>query len=199
MTPAGLRQLLVNTAVAHALPGITVRFRSGSQPLLFVGGERHGRGAPWISSCALRRGVSEALICAEAANEVLSFLDLPEGTDPTIEMGGKGSSQVHPGGIASAVIDNRIVHLFATTLNAAQVRATVSQRSPDNEPFRCNHPHRIRLHSDTGLRVTLVSAELPSWADSHEVIAAELALQHVLACCCAQELASDLHHLQLTI
>ena len=193
MTPFGIRQLQVAATLAHSIPGVTLRLRSGSDPLLHVGDEPHGCGARWISACAMRRSVIDMLHTSGPDRRV-AFLHLPEGEDPAIDLGAGERCRIHPGGIVTALAHGRIVHAFATTLNSVQARAAVSDRTahPSSAVPTEFDAHKVQLHYDTGLLTTLVSIEQLTVQDDETHSRAISALHTVLARCSAEETDSDL-------
>ncbi len=198
MTPFGIRQLQVAATLAHAMPGVTLRLRSGADPLLYVGDKPHGCGAKWVSACALRRSVIDMLHTSGPDRRV-AFLCLPEGQDPAIDLGAGERCRIHPGGIVTAFTHGRMVHAFATTLNSVQVRAAVSDRMATSlgEGSCALGVHKVQLHTDTGLLTTLVSIEQLTVEDDATHSRAVTTLHTVLARCSAEETDGDLRVLAL--
>lgn len=204
MTPFGIRQLQVAATLAHSMPGVTLRLRTGSDPLLFVGDEPHGCGAKWVSACALRRSVIDMLHTSGPDRRV-AFLHLAEGEDPAIDLGSGERCRIHPGGIVTALTHGRMVHAFATTLNSVKVRAAVSDRIAHSMGDDCGGfgtlgaigAHKVQLHTDTGLLTTLVSIEQLTAEDDATHNLAVTALHSVLARCSAEETDGDLRVLTL--
>lgn len=195
MTPFGVRQLQIAATMAHCMPGVTIRLRSGSDTLLYVGDTQHGRDARWISACALRQSVAK-MLHASGPDRRVSFLHLPEGEDPSIDLGADEHSRVHPGGVVTSFVHGRVIHAFATSMNSVRVRTAISDRTlhtgSEGLAGIITTARRVQLHTDTGLFTTLVSIEQQASEDLGLHDQAVTLLNTVLARCAAEEADGDL-------
>lgn len=120
ISAGGLAALRVTAALCHSLPRVRARIRSGDTELVHVlnpePGEappRHGR---VVSPCAFRCAVARAHQ-RHAAGQQLSFMHLPPGVDPAVDIATPSSGEARPGGIYRVPLGDRWLWAFATTLD----------------------------------------------------------------------------------
>jgi hypothetical protein len=119
-----LDALRLAATLTHSLPGLRARLRSGDRVILEVrpptGPEMSGpeMSRPReMSPCAFRAAVARNRALHPSAQD-RSFLDLPLGHEPTIDIGVGSDRACFPGGIYRTPIGGADVWAFATTLDA---------------------------------------------------------------------------------
>jgi hypothetical protein len=128
VTPTGLAALRRSATLAHSLPQVALRLRSGERTLLDVcrppGAPEGGR---WIPPCAFRAAIGEAH-ARSGSGARFGCLGLPCGVDPAVDVGVAGTTVLHPGGIVGCDVAEQRVVAFATLLDEARVRGLVDER-----------------------------------------------------------------------
>jgi hypothetical protein len=178
VTPLALVPLRLVATAAHVLPGLRLRLRHGDRIVLDVARSPLADGR-WITPCAFRGAVAEAHRQLELGVR-LRFLELAEGSSPTIEVGVAPGDRVLPGGIYRVGVADVVVHAFATTLEPRTCRTVVAAQGGDVPD--------VRLHHDAATDVTLVHMVRPAAIDGDP----RLLLEDLVAACLAEEVAAGL-------
>lgn len=184
ISETGLRALRVAATMAYAVPTMRVRVRHGERALLDVRRPPFDGAAPGapMPTCAFRTAVGRAHRLVQAGQH-LQFLDLPEGVDPAIDIGLRTGDAALPGGIYRVAMQERWVHLFATTLDPADCAGLAA----DDEPAAL----LLGFHWDDTTEVTLVHLDIPMGCpDAADLV--EEVLEPMLARCATEELLRDL-------
>lgn len=145
MTPAGMAVLRIAATLAHALPDVRIRLRDGQRTLVEVARPTDAA-EPVIGPCAFRMAVARAHEQIKAGAR-LSFLGLPEGIAPAVDIGVRAGDEALPGGMYRVAVGAHTIHAFATTLPPRQCRRLLA---------RCGSCEFVRLHHDAATEVTLV-------------------------------------------
>lgn len=181
VTRYGMNVLRTTASLAHAVPGVAVRISHDDTTLLTScpppapGGE-----GEWLPLCAFRATVGAALQHLRAGRTI-GILGLAPGVDPRVELGGRGGTVIHPGGVVAALHGHRFIHAFATLLAPAKVHGVMES----------SQESRVGVHHDDVTDVSLVFTETtPHPSQSDPMIVAEM--QELLIRCAGAELAIDL-------
>lgn len=158
----GLAALRVAATLAHAVPRLRVRVRHGSDVLVEVRSaatqaEGHDEAAPLVlTPCAFRGAVVQAWHEHQAGRR-LSFLGMPAGAVPAIDVGTPPGGTARPGGLYRVPLEDRWLWAFATTLDASAAfaagRAIVHERPAEVDVVA------LGLRPDAGTGVTIMYAE----------------------------------------
>lgn len=144
--------LRMGATLAHALPTVRLRIRAEGRVVLdvhrppFPDGER---ATPAIPPCGFRRAVAAAHQ-RRAAGEELSFLGLPAGCAPAIDVGLAPGDRALPGDLYRVTLGADWLHVFATTLSADRCKA-----ADDGALVR------VGFHRDEATEITLVHVASP--------------------------------------
>jgi hypothetical protein len=121
LTDRGLGALRVAATLTHSVPGLCAEVRSGTDVLVDIrridridridGAETSER---ILSPCAFRAAVGQAMQQHRDGRQ-LRFLDLPEGSAPTVEYISTSRSS-RPGGLFSAELEDCRIWAFTTSL-----------------------------------------------------------------------------------
>jgi hypothetical protein len=193
----GMIALRTGATLAYALPSVRLRIRCAERVVVEVRrppfSDRSPDHPPVVASCAFRRAVASAHE-RWTAGERLSFLGLPPGLTPTIEVGLAVGERCLPGDLYRVRMGVDWLHLFATTMpvdrckgaagNGVQVGPTEAR---DARPGRV----RVGFHRDAATDVTLVHVASPA-GEPRAAAKAVDALQGVLGRCLAAELVDGL-------
>ncbi len=195
--------------VCHTLPDVRIRLRHEGRLLAEVGWDvtphRDARsGIVRLRPCQLRSAVAEAWQHQRDGRR-LGVLGLSEDVDPVIEVGVRGETIQHPGGILTVACADRWIHAFAVTLSCDQTREAIVRSEPDVGEGRLAERAdatiaRVDLHHDELLGVTLVWTEtaVPSGAHPAARRGADATLdmmRRLLAACAVAEFENELHQL----
>ena len=136
LTDRGLGELRAAATLTHSVPGLRARIRAGGEVVAEV---RRGHvdpalrapGTPLVlSPCGFRAAVGQAVQHHRDGRQ-LQFLDLPEGTDPDVELS-PASGDSRPGGLFGARLEECRIWAFATSLSEnCQVTAPQKLRMPE--------------------------------------------------------------------
>ncbi len=157
----GLAALRVAATLVHAVPRLRARIRHGAQVLVdvrpspLVGADQTDEPLR-LTPCAFRGAVAQAWRQHEAGHR-LSFLGLPAGVVPAIDVGTPPGGTARPGGLYRVPLEDRWLWAFATTLDAPaafNAGRTVVERCPAGPDVRA-----LGLRPDRGTGVTIVYAE----------------------------------------
>lgn len=117
----GLAALRIAAALCHGMPRVRARIRAGDTVLLHVLNPANDEQLPTdgrvLSPCAFRCSVAQAYQRIQAGQQ-LSFLHLPVGVDPAIDIATPSSGTARTGGIYRVPLEGRWLWGFATTLHA---------------------------------------------------------------------------------
>jgi hypothetical protein len=156
--------LRLAATVAHALPGLRLRLRTGDRTLLEVRRDVHGViadgcGGAIVSACAFRRGVAR-LHEAAKVGPVGPILGGVDPRDVAIDIGVTSGDLALLGGVYRVHVPGADLHAFATTLSPRRCRALMAERSTSV----ARHPSSIdgpTLHRDVATEVTIVHVVVP--------------------------------------
>jgi hypothetical protein len=186
-----LAALRVAATLTHTLPNLGARVRVGRRVVLDVRpaplpvAAAGAEGPKIITSCAFRCSVAHAHQ-RHLAGEQLSFLGLPLGCEPVIDIGTPLASAVRPGGIYRVRHGEQWMWGMATTL-APDMAYTVGLDLVE-EALPMDELHVLGLRSDPGTDVTLAYAETCAAPDS----SAESALVELMVALLARWTAHEL-------
>jgi hypothetical protein len=183
MTPRGIAALRVGATLAHALPGVRLRLRGpDGRTLLAVAGERPD--STVVAPCVFRAAVARAHRRA-ADGARLTFLGLPLGHDPALDVGVPPGGRAFTAGLLAVPIGGAgsAVQAFATTVPADDCRRVVALRA---HPAATSDVHVVY---DDATEVTLVHVAVPVAAASRT---ANPVLVDVLAAMAVDELIAAL-------
>jgi hypothetical protein len=192
ISPAALGALRVAATLTHLLPGLRARVRLGSLPLVDVatpgpGGAIDQTAPRVLSPCAFRSAVAHAHQ-RRLAGERLSFLNLPAGVDPAIDLATPPGGTSRPGGLYRVRAADRWLWAFATTLDAAVAhdlgRCLVDETPLDGEL------RALGIRPDPATEVSIAYAETTAAPGSRAEAAVVDLLESLLARWTAHELVS---------
>lgn len=172
--------------IAHALPGVRLRLRYGPETLLEVARPPMPSPAA-IDPCAFRRAVARAHEDLKAGRAA-SFLGLPTGWDPAIDVGVRSGDLAHLDGLYRVAVGDVDVHAFATALSPRRCRELLLERATSV----CRHPSAaasVQLRHDVATEITVVHALTPRGAHP---IDRHVLLDDLLAGCMAEEIPAML-------
>ena len=190
ISPAALGALRVAATLTHLLPGLRARVRLGEVPLVDVllpaPGEAGDQLAPRVlSPCAFRSAVAHAHQ-RHLAGERLSFLNLPAGVDPAIDLATPPGGTHRPGGLYRVRVADRWLWAFATTLDATvahDLGRSVVEETPLDGELRA-----LGIRPDAATGVGIAYAETTAAAGSAAEAAVIDLLESLLARWTAHEL-----------
>lgn len=187
--------LRVAATLGHALPGVTLRVHHHGQVIL--------EAAPGVSSCActpvgqsplrvspvtFHRAVARAHERRQAG-EVLRFLGLGPGCQPSVEVDLAGRGEVRPGGIYRIAVDDRWIWVTTTTLEATE--AYELGRDLVDRALPVPGLHSLGIRPDPATGVSVAFAELHASPDRRGEAAAVELLISLLARWTAHDLISS--------
>lgn len=186
------RAMRIAASVAVAAPGIRLLIRDGKRHLLTVVAPPFPDvDHPVVPPCAFRSAVARGRTIVEQGHR-LSFLDLPGGNEPVIEVDLPSGDRALPGGIYRIGHDRCWSHLFPTDLDLDATKAAAADGSPSipvDGPAG-SRGTRVGFHHDAATAITLVHTT----CDAGDVGAARRqveVLEAVLARCVTAELLSE--------
>ncbi len=182
--------LRVAATLTHLLPGMRARVRLGPVSLVDVlvpaPGEAVDQMAPRVlSPCAFRAAVAQAHQ-RQLAGERLSFLNLPAGVDPTVDLTTLAGGASRPGGLFRVRAADRWLWAFATTLDAT-VAYDLGRSLVDETPV-VGDLRALGIRPDPATGVSIAYAETTAAAGSATEDAVVDLLESLLARWSAHEL-----------
>jgi hypothetical protein len=191
LTDRGLGALRVAATLTHSVPGLQAQVRSGTEVLADI--RRIDRiersdGAETtdlvLSPCAFHAAVGQAMLQHREGRQ-LRFLDLPEGSEPTVEYRSTtGGSR--PGGLFSAELDDCRIWAFATSLVpglAHSLGASIVDEAGDLTALLT-----LGLRPDPVTEISLAFARTTAEPSSLEEVAIVEVLEQLMARWTAHEL-----------
>ena len=175
--------LRMGATLAHALPTVRLRIRAEGRVVLdvhrppFPDGER---AVPSIPPCGFRRAVAAAHQ-RRAAGEELSFLGLPAGCAPAIDVGLPPGDRALPGDLYRVALGDDWLHVFATALSVERCKLAAGD----------GPVVRVGFHRDESTEIPLVHVASPVGA----IVSARRALdvlEGVYGRCAVAELEAHL-------
>ncbi len=185
----------VAATLTHTIPSLTARVRSGSTVLLEVRRPMaNGRHEPVdhqvMSPCTFRRAVAAAHQEPHPSGRRLTFLHVPDGEDPAIDIGTPRDGAALPGGTYRVPNGDRWLWVFATTLDPETAfelgRPIVDEMIDDLDVVSLG----LRPDSATGVTLAYAEASMDASVD-HQVGAVDL-LQRLMACWTAEEMIASI-------
>lgn len=127
MTGAGLAALRIAATLAHLLPGFRVRLGAGDRTLLQVADRSAGATGPAMGPCEFRQAVACAHEHLKARGRV-GFMGLPEGVDPTVDIGVRAGDLALPGGMYRVAVGDESVQGLLAAFAADEVLQELNGR-----------------------------------------------------------------------
>lgn len=188
MSPSTMAALRITATVAHALPGVGARLRHGDRLLVEVT-STPTPGHPTITPCLFRRAVAQAHEAVKAGRP-LTFIGLPEGDEPAIDVRVATGDRVWPAGLYRVRCGESDLHAFATTLSWRACQDVLARQSTSVR----RHPSAtagaaVQLHHDVATEVTLVSIRTPRQPKSLD---AHPLLEDLLVGCGTEEIVNEM-------
>jgi hypothetical protein len=191
LTDRGLGALRVAATLTHSVPGLQARVRSGTEVVADIRRidriERSDGGETTVlelSPCAFRAAVGQAMQHHRDGRQ-LRFLDLPEGSEPTVEYRSTtGGSR--PGGLFSAELEDCRIWAFATSLVpglAHSLGASIVDEAGDLPALLT-----LGLRPDPVTEITLAFARTTAEPSSLDEVAIVEVLEQLMARWTAHEL-----------
>lgn len=190
ISPAAFGALRMAATLTHLLPGLRARVRLGAIPLVDVlvpgPDDAVGHLAPRVvSPCGFRSAVGQAHQ-RHLAGERLSFLNLPAGVDPAIDLATPPGGAARPGGLYRVRAADRWLWAFATTLDAT-VAYDLGRPLVDETPT-VGDLRALGIRPDPATGVSIAYAETTATAGSSAEAAVVDLLESLLARWTAHEL-----------
>lgn len=190
ISPAALGALRVAATLTHLLPGLRARVRLGHVTLVDVLVPEPGETidhlpARVLSPCAFRSAVAQAHH-RHVAGERLSFLHLPAGVDPAVDLATPAGGTSRPGGLYRVRAADRWLWAFATTLDPA-VAYDLGRPLVDATPLD-GELRALGIRPDPATGVSLAYAETTAGRGSASEDAVVDLLESLLARWTAHEL-----------
>ena len=190
----GMIALRTGATLAYALPSVRLRIRCAERLVVEVRrppfADRSTHRPPVVAPCAFRRAVASAHR-RWSAGERLSFLGLPPGCPPTLEVGLGPGERCLPGDLYRVRMGVDWLHLFATTMPVERCKDAAGdgvQISPADEA--ASGRIRVGFHRDAATDMTLVHVASAAGERGAAARAVD-ALQGVLGRCLAAELVGS--------
>jgi hypothetical protein len=142
----------VAATLAHALPTIRLRIRSGDETLLEVAHPTDAAGGA-VGPCSFRHAVACAYEQTKRGLRI-GFKGVADGDDPAVDIALRRGDALLPGGIYRIVVGDQTIHGFATTLQPRQCRSLL-RPLPDAA-------HVVHLHHDAATEITFVHTVTPT-------------------------------------
>jgi hypothetical protein len=191
LTDRGLGALRAAATLTHSVPGLRAEVRSGTNVLADIrridqidridGPEPSQRS---LSPCSFRAAVGQAMQQHRDGRQ-LQFLDLPEGSEPTVEyISTTGATR--PGGLFSAELEDCRIWAFATSLVPGLAHSL--GRPIVDEVGDLPALLTLGLRPDPVTEITLAFARTTAEPGSIEEVAIVEVLEQLMARWTAQEL-----------